>query len=343
MKNKEDFPYKNIIRELGGKIQANPKYADIHNQIGLLYMAIGNLKKARKHLMEAIRINTKYREALLNLGFLNIEEKRLPDAERLFFSLSRRYPQDAFLQHILGILYIHNNRPDKASLRFQKAINLNSFYKEEYRKRGLLKKGRIELNEDSLKEIKRIKLDYHYSSLYYFLSLYLAKRGKTSQAIKALKMATFLRPDESTFHFHLGSIYYYKGNYKKAEYEFKIVLKKDPLNGIAHALLSYTYGAMGRSKSALKHMEKAVCLLPSYADLHYNLALLYSDRKRYEEAISEFKKAIRLNPNYLFARINLGILYEDTKRWKEARGEYIKVLQITPDDEYVRKRLERIP
>ncbi len=342
MKDKEDFPYKNILIELGDRIRANPRYADIHNQMGLLYMAIGNLKKARKHLIKAIRINPDYREAILNLGFLNIEEKRLHDAERLFISLSRRNPLDAFLQHLLGVLYVNINKPKKARLRFQKAINLNPFYKEEYRKRGLLREERIELDEDSLREIKRIKLDYHHSNLYSFLSLYLAQKGKIYQAIKALKMATLLRPDESPFHYHLGYIYYYKGDYKKASDEFKTALKIDPLNGMAHALLSYTYGAMGRSQSALKHMEKAVLLLPFYADLHYNLALLYSDRKRYEDAILQFKKAIRLNPNYLFARINLGVLYEDTKRWKEARREYIKVLQITPDDEYVRKRLERI-
>jgi tetratricopeptide (TPR) repeat protein len=54
------------------------------------------------------------------------------------------------------------------------------------------------------------------------------------------------------------------------------------------------------------------------------------------------KRALHINPDYVFARINLGVLSEDQKKWKDAKREYRKILQITPDDEYIRRRLERI-
>jgi len=310
--------------------------------MALLLMVRGDINKAQRHLQEALQINPKYREALLNLGFLYIEQKSLDKAERIFLSLAKEDPRDAFLQHLLGIFYLLHHRPKDAWPRIQKAIQLHPFYQEDYKRKGLLRRGKIVFDANTLQKMKKVKLNYHHSHFYFFLSNYYAQKGNISQAIKPLKRATLLKPNEALFHNQLGSIYYYKGDYPKAIKEFKKALKIDPFNGIGHAHLSYTYGVMGKGRKALPHTEKAVDLYPSYADLHYHLALLYSDQKRHREAISELKKAIRINPNYLFAKINLGVLYEEQKRWKEAKREYETILKITPEDESVRKRLEKI-
>ncbi len=331
-----------ISIEIEREIRIHPNYADLHNQFGLLLIALGDSARAENHFLESLSLNSRYREAALNLSFLYIEMKRLGEAEDHLLLESRKHPKDGFIHHVLGILYLQAGRPQEASVHIQKAIRWNPHYRDSYKKKGVWRRGKVTLDAKGERSFRRIHLDYHYAQFHNFVGLYLAKKGKSAQALRELRMAAKMKPDEFLFHANLGTLYYYQGSYRKAIQEYKRTLEIDPAYGMGYANLSYTYGLLNRTREALQCMEKAVLLNPRYADLHYNLALLYGDRKRYEKAISELKRALRINPNYLFARINLGVLYEDQKKWSEARREYRKVLEVTPDNEDVRRRLESI-
>jgi tetratricopeptide (TPR) repeat protein len=341
-KGKQARLYRQILIELEKEIQIHANYADLHNQFGLLLMVEGDPGGAESHFLEALSLNPKYREATLNLGSLYIEMKYWEKAEQIFLAEIKKHPKDGFLHHALGVLYLQTKREKEALAQIRKAIQCHPYYRDYYKKKGAWHRGVVQLDKKREKPLKKIHLDYHYAQFHNFIGLYLAKKGKSTQAVRELKKAAKLKPDEFLFHANLGTVYYYRGSYRKAIKEYQEALKVNPLFGMGYANLSYTYGLLNQVREALRYMEKAVRLNPDYADLHYNLALLYSDRKRYEKAISELKTALHINPNYLFARINLGVLYEDQKKWREARREYQKVLGITPDNEDVRRRLERI-
>ena len=331
-----------IMTEIEKEIQIHPSYADLQNQFGLLLAVKGDPDGAENHFLEALHLNPKYREPLLNLAYLHIEMNRCKYAEDILLSEIRKHPKDGFLRHVLGVLYFQTRRRKQAAFHLRKAVQYHPYCREYYQKTGVWKKGAVHFDQKSEKVLKRIPLNYHYAHFHNFIGLYLAKRGKSTQAVRELRKASRLKPDEFLFHANLGTVYYYQGSYQKAVDEYQQALKMDPLYGMGYANLSYIYGLMRRTREALRYMERAVRLNPRYADLRYNLALLYSDRKRYGEAISELKKALHINSNYLFARINLGVLYEDQRKWREARREYRKILRITPEDGYVRQRLERI-
>ena len=341
-KRKQVKLYKQISIEIEKEIQIHPDYPDLHNQFGLLLMVEGDPGGGESHFLEALSFNPKYREATLNLGFLYIEMKRWKEAKEVLLSEAKKYPKDGFLHHALGILYLRAKKRIEALGHIHKAIQCHPYYRDYYQKIGIWHRGKVHLDQKGERFFKKIHLNYPCAQFHNFIGLYLAKKGKSTQAVRELKKAAELKPDEFLFHANLGTVYYYQGVYRKAIQEYKKSLEIDPHYGMGYANLSYTYGLMNRTREALRYMEKAVRLNPRYADLHYNLALLYSDRKSYEKAITELRKALRINPNYLFARINLGVLYEDQKKWNEARREYRKILEITPDDEDVRRRLERI-
>jgi tetratricopeptide (TPR) repeat protein len=268
--------------------------------------------------------------------------ERWREAEEIFLSETRRHPKGGFLHHILGVFYLRTGRGGGAAFHLRKAIQYTPYYRGYYKKKRVWQRGKVHLDQKTESIIRKIPLNYHYAQFHNFIGLCLARERKSVQAVRELRKASKLEPDEFLFHANLGTVYYHQGAYQKAIQEYKQALKIDSFYGMGYANLSYVYGLIQRTREALRCMEKAVRLNPRYADLHYNLGLLYSDRRRYEKAISELKKALRINPNYLFARINLGVLYEDQEKWKEARREYLKVLQITPEDEQLRKRLERI-
>ncbi|MGZ3537878.1 MAG: tetratricopeptide repeat protein [Thermodesulfobacteriota bacterium] len=332
---------KRILREIEEEVRVHPGYADLQHLFALALMAGGEMEKAESHFLEALHLNRRYREAMVNLGFLNIEMGRLKEAEEIFLAEAKRHPRDGFLQHILGILCLKTRRLKEGAARIHKAIRYHSYYRDYYKKRGVWLRGKVHLDPKA-EPLKEIHFSHPYAQCHNLIGLYLAKKGKFTQAVKELRRASGLKPDDFILHANLGTVYYYRGAYLKAIDQFERALKIDPFYGMGYANLSYVYGLMCRTGEALRYMRKAVQIHPQYADLHYNLALLYSDRKRYKEAASELKKALRINPNYLFARINLGVLYEDQKKWNEARREYRKVLQVTPDDNHVRNRLKRI-
>jgi tetratricopeptide (TPR) repeat protein len=300
------------------------------------------MEKAETHFLKALHLNPKYREALLNLGFLYMEMGQVRGAEGIFSEEVKRHPKDGFIHHVLGILSLQTGRVNEAMVHLHKAIQCHAYFRDYYKRKGVWQRGTVAFNRKAEKALKKIHLNHHDAQFHNFIGLYLAKKGKYPWALKELRKAARLSPDEFVFHANLGTVYFYQGVYPKAIQEFQKALKMDPSYGMGYATLSYVYGLMRRTRDALRHMKKAVQMNPQYADLHYNLALLYSDRRRYDEAAIELKKALRINSNYLLARINLGVLYEDQKRWKEARREYRRILQITPDDEHIRKRLERI-
>jgi superkiller protein 3 len=342
MAKKQSPMYKWVLSEIRGEVQIHPHYADLQNHFALLLMAGGEMEKAEGHFLEALRLNPTYREALLNLGFLYIETKRWREAEKIFLTEVKRHPKDGFLHHILGILSLQTGKKKKAMARIRRVMQHPSPYRDFYQKKGLWKKGKIILDRKAERVLKKNLLSYPHAQYHNFIGLCLAKKGRSAPAVKELRKAARLKPDEMIFHANLGTVYYYQGAYARAAREYQKALEIDPTYGPGYAHLSYALSLMSRAQEAVTYMRKAVQINPRYADLHYNLALLHSDRRQYKEAISELREALRINPDYLFARINLGVLYEDQKKWKEAKREYRRILQMTPDDEHIRRRLERI-
>ncbi len=313
---------KRILMEIQEEVRVHPRYADFQHLLALVWMAAGEMEKAESYFLEALHLNPRYREAAVNLGFLNVETGRWEKAEEIFLAQAKRHPRDGFLQHVLGILCLKTGRLMEGAARIHKAIQCQSYYRDYYKKKGVWQRGKVHVDQKAERALKKIHFSHPYAQFHNLIGLYLAKKGKFTEAVKELRMASVLNPDDFTFHANLGTVYYYQGAYPKAIHQFQKALKIDPVYGMGYANLSYVYGLKGRTREALRYMKKAVEINPQYADLHYNLALLYSDRKRYQEAAAELKKALRINPNYLFARINLGVLYEDQKRWIEARREY---------------------
>ena len=54
-----------ILKEV---VELNPRYADVHNKLGIISNLNGDMKKAAEHFEKAVEINPRYTEASLNLA-----------------------------------------------------------------------------------------------------------------------------------------------------------------------------------------------------------------------------------------------------------------------------------
>jgi len=99
----------------------------------------------------------------------------------------------------------------------------------------------------------------------------------------------------------LGSNYFLKGNYEKAENELKKAIDKK----LFHYSIQEVYTILGN---------------------------VYNELEMYDSSIFYHKKALQIDSNYFDALVNLGIVYRLTSEFELAEECYIKAKKINPED-----------
>jgi adenylate cyclase len=138
-------------------------------------------------------------------------------------------------------------------------------------------------------------------------------------------------------HIALGFVYLWQKQHEQALAEMEQGVALNPNNADLNAFDSYMGVAevlsyWGRSEEAVEWAEKAVRLVPLYADrfLH-TLGFVYYLAGRYEEAIASFKQFLTRYPNRLEAHLTLAAVYSELGREAEAGAEAAEVLRINPN------------
>lgn len=147
----------------------------------------------------------------------------------------------------------------------------------------------------------------------------------------------------------LGVAYHQKGELKKAEAIYRVILIKDPNNADANHNLGVLCGQTGKLLLALPFFEKALQINPrSYqysksleqtkeninkkvytaknSKLNRKIKKLFQQEK-YETAISLAREESKKNPDYANILGNLGNLFKDKEKFNEARLCYLEALK----------------
>ena len=99
-----------------------------------------------------------------------------------------------------------------------------------------------------------------------------------------------------------------KGDFAKAEIDYKKALLKDSTSVAAQYNLSNDLYRLGNYQEAEKYAKAALDSLsrsPRAADAYFNQGDIYLQQRRWSEAIEAFKSSLRLNPGDMDAKSNL--------------------------------------
>lgn len=99
-----------------------------------------------------------------------------------------------------------------------------------------------------------------------------------------------------------------------------------------HADVSLAYSDVGMPVEAIRELENAVALCPTFPDLRTRLGVLYRDTGDRSHAEEQFERAKKDNPNYLHARLMLGVLHLSAGAHDEAEQEFEAVLAKDADN-----------
>lgn len=98
-------------------------------------------------------------------------------------------------------------------------------------------------------------------------------------------------------------------------------------NYLAESKLGVALATQGKTEEAITHYRKAIAILPTFVDAHYNLAVDLARLGRTDEAIASYRKTLEYNPRHAFAHNNLGVLLAERGDLDAAIAQYKEAIR----------------
>jgi serine/threonine-protein kinase len=131
-------------------------------------------------------------------------------------------------------------------------------------------------------------------------------------------------------HITAGMVHAGKGEYERAESEFRRALELDPLSADAYRELGAVLLKLDQTARAEETYKKAVELRKDDALSVKQLGVFYFKTGRYPEAERCFRQVIRMTPDSAKAYSNLGAVYKQEGRNSDASEAFQKSVSIEP-------------
>jgi tetratricopeptide (TPR) repeat protein len=116
-----------------------------------------------------------------------------------------------------------------------------------------------------------------------------------TEAIEVYERVLELESQHAAAHINLGTIFYNRQDFIKAEHHYRAAIEADARYALAYFDLGNVLDETGRVPEAIKAYSTALMLAPTYGDAHYNLALAYEKIKRPRKALKHWRAYVRLD------------------------------------------------
>jgi tetratricopeptide (TPR) repeat protein len=103
-----------------------------------------------------------------------------------------------------------------------------------------------------------------------------------------------------------------------------------PYDYLSRNNLGIVYGRQNEPEKALKELMTAMLLKPDDDSIKINLSVYYLRQKEYEKAEGILKYLLSKNPRSAGLHFRLGLIYKDAGRYEEAISEYLRCVELAP-------------
>jgi tetratricopeptide (TPR) repeat protein len=235
----------------------------------------GKMQEAVETFVKAIKTDSTFVQAYINLGFIFYSNGVLDKAIGLYQTALQIDPENALGHNNLGAAYMAQGRFRESILEFRQAIKSRPDYGEAY---------------------NNIAFAFH-------------SLGFQDDAIQAANKALENRPDYALAYNNLGLAFHAKGEYDEAVLQFNKALEQSPNLITARNNLGQSYRALGRLDECREQHMKALELDTLNTDTYNNLGMVYLAENDMATAIKYFSKVLEIAPKSAVAHNNLSFCY----------------------------------
>jgi len=251
-----------VEKELLSSLKENPRSADTHRNLGIIYQSQGKIDKAIDAFKTSLKYNPRQPEIYLALGELYETKGLIDESINAYKKLTELEPKLVLAYGSLSALYERVGRLDEAIEANKKVIELEP------------------------------NLWLAHSNI---ASLYLSK-GEYEEAIKSFKRAIELQPDAPAPYNNLGITYTQRKKYDEAADAFKQAIKVAPNFDAAYLNLAKLYVERNIQLDEAIKLARQAATLNESAEVYDVLASAYFQKGMYKETLREIDKAINLAP-----------------------------------------------
>jgi len=138
------------------------------------------------------------------------------------------------------------------------------------------------------------------------------------------------RPGNPRAHNNLGAALQEAGDLDEAIEHYQRAIEILPVYAEAHLNLGEALQARGKVQSAIEHYQLGLDLKPENAEAHNNFASLLASQGRSGEAIVHLRRAVELAPETAVFHHNLGRVLVAEGRLKEATAHFERAVRLDP-------------
>jgi putative PEP-CTERM system TPR-repeat lipoprotein len=309
----KDFEAKGDLQsatiELKSAAEKNPRDAQAHWLLGLLYLKIGDGASAEKGLRRARELGVKVESTLIPLGQAYLLQQQYDKVLSNIQATPGASPKDA-----ARVMQLHAD--------------------------AMLGLKRVE--EGCALFEKSLTSDPDNQATYWGLAKCAIAKQDLKKAKALLGSAMKLDPRNPKTHIYLAEVEDIGGNRDAALAAYSEALKLDPGNTDAFSGRAFIFIAKGDLAAAEKEIAAVRKARPGLPLVNYLQALLDYHQKKYQQAQTQLEEVLRSAPNHLPSlRLSAAIAYH-LGQYEQAERSANRVLGWLPGDTYMRKLLADI-
>jgi tetratricopeptide (TPR) repeat protein len=161
--------------------------------------------------------------------------------------------------------------------------------------------------------------------------LKLHQAGHLIEAEALYRRTLAIRPNHPDALHLLGVIASQTGRHELSVQLIELAIQHDENNPLYHSNCGLSLGALNRLEEALQKYDRALAILPDYAEALFNRSVTLQKLQRLEQALKSYDHAVAVRPNYAEALCNRGIVLQELGRSADALESYDRALVVRPN------------
>lgn len=315
----------------------NPRHPEGRYFRAAAYTGLGNYEESRKILLELLKEFPNYREAQLQLAWLDLAEKRFAAAEA---RLRELYEKTKDVRALNGRVEVElaQNRQKEALALAQAELARNP---DNARIRLLVARTALRIADYPLAVRELIRLaerDPNWDYLYLLLGQAHQLNGDLPRAILAFQRALQITPNSLEATLRLAYAYESAGQIPQAVAAYRKALEINPNTPIAMNNLAYLLSEHGGDlDEAQKLAQLALQRVPQQQYIADTLGWIFYKKNDLESALQIFQNLVKKYPEEPAFRYHLGAVLLKKGQKAQARAELQSALQSKPPADMEKK------